>query len=312
MSVKFIHGPIVSCTDVGAQRALFEGVYGLKRVAEQVLSEVEVLGLFGVEGRRALTMLLETPGTHFGVRLVQFDPLSDMVIRDRSSGFDCDALKVIDFYAPDMAAAAAAVQTAGFKLKDDIATYDLPGGRFSEGHLWGPDEVVTALIGGPKAVLSDVVTLTDRLFSEVMSVSSPVEDPDRVVAFYDQVLGLGVIHEYAIDDASFGKLVGTAHAMKLRARNIGTRRTEPYFGIIHYGLPKNAYKSLRERSVFPTRGLVAGTLFVSDIEAHAARARDFGCDIVAPVAEVTLKPYGRVKSFAMRAPHGVIHHLIET
>ena len=82
MSVKFIHGPMISCTDLGAQRALFEGVYGLKRVAEQVLSEADVLSLFGVEGRRALTLLMETPGTHFGVRLVQFDPLSDLVIRE--------------------------------------------------------------------------------------------------------------------------------------------------------------------------------------------------------------------------------------
>lgn len=312
MSVKFIHGPIISCASIEEQRALFEGVYGLKKVAEQDLDEAATKALWGVDGRRSTTVLLETPGTHFGVRLVQFDPLSPIVIRDRSTGFDCDALKVIDFYAPDLIAAEATIKNAGFKLKDEVATYELAGGRFFEGHLWGADEVVTALIGGPKAFMSDFVTLIDRAFSEVMSVSSPVEDPARVLEFYDQVLGLWVIHEYAIDDASFGKLVGTSHKMSLRAKNVGLKRSQPYFGIIHYGLPPGAFRSLRDRSIFPNRGIVAGTLFVSDIARHADAAREFGCEVVAPLATVALKPYGKVQSLAIRGPHGVIHHLIET
>lgn len=291
---------------------MFEGVYGLKKVAEQEIDEAGTKILWGVDGRRLATVLLETPGTHFGVRLVQFDPQSPVIIRDRSTGFDCDALKVIDFYAPDISAAEAAVKAAGLKLKDEVATYELAGGQFFEGHLWGADEVVTALIGGPKSFMSDFVSVTDRTFSEVMSVSSPVDDPARVLEFYEQVLGLWVIHEYAIDDASFGKLVGTQHKMSLRAKNVGLKRSQPYFGIIHYGLPKDAYRSLRDRSVFPNRGIVAGTLFVTDIARHADAAKAFGCDIVAPLATVALKPYGRVQSLALRGPHGVIHHLIET
>lgn len=290
---------------------MFEGVYGLKKVAEQEFDEAATKTLWGVEGRRSRTVLLETPGTLFGIRLIRFDPVSPIVIRDQSTGFDCDALKVIDFYAPDIAAAEAAIKRAGFKLKDEVATYELAGGKFFEGHLWGPDQVVTALIGGPKSFMSDFVSVTDRAFSEVMSVSSPVEDPAKVLAFYDQVLGLWVIHEYVIDDASFGKLVGTSHKMSLRAKNVGLSRSQPYFGIIHYGLPKGAYRSLKDRSVFPNRGIVAGTLFVTDVVKHAEAARAFGCDIVAPLASVTLKPYGRVQTVAIRGPHGVIHQLIE-
>ncbi|MDX2225362.1 MAG: hypothetical protein SFV21_21585 [Rhodospirillaceae bacterium] len=312
MSVRLIHGPVISCGSLAAQRALFEKVYGMKPVAEQDLDRAAVQALWGVDGHAARTVLLETPGTHFGVRLIQFDPLSAIVIRDRSTGYDCDALKVIDFYAPDIAAAVAHIEGAGFKLKHEVAVYDMPEGRIFEGHLWGPDEVVTALISGPKDFFSQVATVVDRTFSEVQSISGPVADTGPVLAFYDQVLGLGVIHEYAIDDDSFAGLVGTPHKLKLRAKNIGLKRTEPYFGIIHYGLPPGAYKSLRDRSVMPNRGLVAATLFVAHIEDHENRAIEFGAEVLAPVAEVKLSPYGVVKSLTLRAPHGVIHHLIET
>jgi catechol 2,3-dioxygenase-like lactoylglutathione lyase family enzyme len=312
MSVRLIHGPIVSCADITAHRNLFEGVFGLKPIVEQSLDRSQVKALWGLDGHGAKTMLLETPGTHFGVRLIQFDPVSPEIIRHRGTGFDCDALKVIDFYAPDFDAAHEHVKSEGFKLKDDISVYDLPSGKFIEGHLWGPDEIVTALISGPADFFKDFATVTNRMFSEPQSISSPVEDQPRVVSFYNDVLGLPVVHEYYIDDPSFSKLVGTAHKLQLRAKNIGLKRTEPYFGIIHYGLPPGAYKSLRSRAAFPHRGLAGGTLFVDHLADHAREAAKFGCEILAPISEVSLSPYGKVQSLAIRAPHGVIHHLIET
>jgi catechol 2,3-dioxygenase-like lactoylglutathione lyase family enzyme len=312
MSVRLIHGPIVSCADLSAQRALFEGVFGLKPVAEQALDRAGVKALWGLEGHGATTVLLETPGTHFGVRLVQFDPISDIVVRDRTSGFDCDALKVIDFYAPDFDLANAHLQSKGFKLKDDVSVYDLPNGRFTEGHLWGPDEIVTALISGPKDFFRGFATTTDKLFSEPQSISAPVHDQPKVVDFYDKVLGLPVVHEYFIDDPSFSTLVGTPHKLQLRAKNIGLKRTEPYFGVIHYGLPPEAYRSLRAKAVLPNRGLAGATLFVDHIQDHAREAKAFGVEILSPIGEAALSPYGKIQSLTIRAPHGVIHHLIET
>jgi catechol 2,3-dioxygenase-like lactoylglutathione lyase family enzyme len=310
MPVTRVHGPIVSCADLSVTRRLFEDVFGLAEVGRQDLTEPEVKALWGVEGRRATTVVLDTPGTPFGVRLVQFDPLSDVVIRNRSTGFDADALKVIDFYAPDFDAAEAYLKARGFALKHERAVYDLPEGRFIEGHLWGPDEVVCALVSGPKAFFSGFATVKDRTFSEVQSISSPVSDPERVIQFYKDVLGLEIVYEYFIDAESFSKLVGTPHKLQLRARNIGVKRTEPYFGIIHYGLPEDAYTSLRDRSVLPNRGLAGATVMADGLDVIAEKAGDFGAVILAPLARVSLAPYGRVRSLTLRAPHGVVHHLI--
>lgn len=312
MAVTSIHGPIISCGDLAAHRGVFEGVYGLKPVAEETLTAETIAALWGIEGHSAATVLLETAGTRFGIRLVQFSPLSDVVIRHKSSGYNSDALKVIDFYAPDFYAAKEHLEAKGYHLKEEVAEYELENGKFLEGHLWGPDSVVTALVSGPSDFFRNFVTTSEKLFSEVQSISTPISDVPAVLAFYEKVLGLGVIHEYGIDHESFAELVGTKHKMKLRAKNVGIVRTEPYFGLIHYGLPETAYESLHDRAVMPNRGLVGATVVVNDAAQVAHNAESFGADIVAPLTEVSLSPYGKVLSFTVRGPHGVVHHVIET
>ncbi len=312
MTITRIHGPIISCADVSVTRHMFEQVFGLAPIAEQSLSRDQVQALWGLKGHGAHTIVLETPGTAFGVRLVQFDPVSPVVIRDPSRGFDANALKVIDFYAPDFNAAETHLKKQGFQLKHDRAEYDLPEGHMIEGHLWGPDEVVCALISGPKEFFRGMATITDRTFSEVQSISSPVTDPDAVLKFYSDVLGLGIVYDYFIDAESFSRLVGTLFKLHLRARNVGVKREEPYFGIIHYGLPEDSYRSLRDRALFPNRGIAGATLIADGIDTIAKKATAAGAEILAPPARVTLAPYGQVTSFTLRAPHGVIHHLIGT
>lgn len=311
MAVTSLHGPIISCGDLAAQQSLFENVYRLATVATETLSEAHVEALWGLKNTSAETAVLETPGTRFGIRLIQFDPLSDIIIRDKSSGYNADALKVIDFYAPDFYAAKAHLESEGYKLKDEVAEYDLGDKHFTEGHVWGPDAVVTALVSGPKDFFRNFATTTEKLFSEVQSVSSPVSDLDAVLAFYDDVLGLQVIYEYGIDHDSFADLVGTRHKLNLRARNIGLKRTEPYFGIIHYGLPETAYESLRDRAVMPNRGLVGMTVLVDDATEVAHNAAAHGAEVTSPLTKTSLAPHGDIWSLTVRGPHGVVHHVIQ-
>lgn len=311
MAVTAIHGPIISCGDLTAQRDVFEKVYGLVAVAEETLTADSAQALWGLRGHTAHTVVLETPGTRFGIRLVQFDPQSDIVIRHKSSGYNSDALKVIDFYAPDFYAAKAHLETKGYHLKDEVAEYELENGTFLEGHLWGPDSVVTALVSGPEDFFRNFATTTEKLFSEVQSISAPVSDMPAVLAFYEAVLGLNVIYEYGIDHESFADLVGTQHKMKLRAKNVGLIRTEPYFGLIHYGLPETAYESLRDRAVMPNRGLVGATVMVDDAAEVASNAESHGAEILSGLTEAELAPYGKILSVTVRGPHGVVHHIIE-
>lgn len=273
--VDYIHGPIVSSGDLDAHLALF-AAFGLREADRVSRSEAEVHALWGVDGQSCEDVALVTPGSRFGLRLVRFSPGSGTVIRSEARGSDSEALKVIDFYAPDLPAARRAIEDAGFAFRDAVAEYDTPEGRFREAHLWGPDGVVCALVAGDPAFFESFATVRDRLVSEPQSISGPVRDPEATLAFFRQVFGLAPIHTYGVADDSFQALVGAGSTLNVRAWNVGTDTREPYFGVIDYGLPSGEQASLAGISRPPARGLIGATLIVRDIDAVAMAARAFG------------------------------------
>jgi catechol 2,3-dioxygenase-like lactoylglutathione lyase family enzyme len=258
-----IHGPIISSSDVDAHIKLFRA-FGLAESGRLERSAEETSSIWGTQDQSSLEVTLETPGTKFGVRLVQFTPGLEVQIRRPERGSDSEALKVIDFYAPDLEDALKQIEAAGFRFKDEIADYDTPEGRFREAHLWGPDGVVCALISGDPKRFENLATIRDRLVSEPQSISGPVKDQEPVLDYLSTVFGLNVIHQYGLDDESFDALVGSDDSMKLRAWNVGTTTSQPYFGIINYGLPAENQVSAFDTSRPPARGLLGATLFVRD------------------------------------------------
>ena len=265
-----IHGPIISSSDLDRHVALFRAL-GMEEVGRSSRSVDETTAIWGTKGQALREITLETPGFPFGVRLLGFDPGSDAQIRQPSRGSDSDALKVIDFYAPDLDVARARIEAAGFRFKPEVAEYETAEGWFREIHLWGPDGVVCALISGDPVFYESFATVRDRIVSEPQSISGPVQDHRAALDFFETVFGLKVIHRYGLDDDSFRELVGTDNAIKLRAWNVGTNTTEPYFGIIDYGMATGSQTSLIDIAAPPARGLLGATLRVRDAEAIADR-----------------------------------------
>ena len=309
MQSRFV-GPIITTNALDVWSKLLTEGFQLQQVSRETLSSSDVEALWGLSDHSGETAMFETPGTPFGIRVIELDPSSELTIRHPASGYDCDALKVIDFFTEDFERARAHLNSLGFSLKDEIAEYDNPAGRITEGHLWGPDEVVCALVSGPKGFIKDYVCVADRLVSEVHSVSCPVEEPERVTHFYQSILELKEVHRYEVTDESFQHLVGASEPLHIRAVNVGVRKEEPYFGVIHYGLPEGSYQSLKERAVMPNRGMVGATVWIDDMDTLTERCAAGGVPVIAPVIERELAPYGPVESCAIRAPHGVLHHVI--
>ncbi|MCC6829052.1 MAG: hypothetical protein IT550_12575 [Novosphingobium sp.] len=291
-----VHGPIVSSSDLATHLAMFEA-FGLREIGRIDRSIAQTAAIWGTTGQASREITMNTPGTPFGVRLVGFDPGSDVEIRQPSRGSDSEALKVIDFYTPDLAAARQQVEAAGFRFKDEIADYETAEGRFQEAHLWGPDGVVCALLAGDPAFFADLATVCDRTFSEPQSISGPVQNPEAILAFLEDVFGLGVIHQYQLEDPTFQALVGTASRVRLRAWNVGPRKTEPYFGIVHYGMPEGTQTSLFDVARPPARGLLGATLRVRDA---AQIARKAGVAVVP--AEVP--GFGAALAVTVQGPNG--------
>jgi len=299
-----IHGPIVSSSDPAAHLALF-GAFGMEEVGRIDRSVAETTAIWGTAGQGSSEITLETPDTPFGLRLVCFDPGQDVQIRNPDRPSDSEALKVIDFYAPDLLAALRSIEAAGFRFKEDMADYETPEGRFQEAHLWAPDGVVCALISGDPALFETLATVRDRLVSEPQSISGPVQDPEATLAFLKNVFGLNVIHRYGLDDASFDALVGTSAALKLRAWNVGVNTAEPYFGIINYGLPLGTQTPLFKVARPPARGLLGATLRVRDV---AAVARKAGVPIVA----MAVPGFGTVQAATFQGPNGAWFQAVQS
>jgi catechol 2,3-dioxygenase-like lactoylglutathione lyase family enzyme len=308
-----VDGPVISTGDLARQRALFEGVLGLEAVAEQRLSAGTVAAVFGLSDTTAHSVLLTTPGSRIGVRLVAFEPCSEVTIRPGGVGLQTDALKVVDFFTRDLDRAVARLRSFGFDLVGAPARLELPTGEvFHEAHVRAPDGVMVAFIHPLRARAADYVSVTDRLFSEVQSCSGPVAELEPVRRFYEQGLGLGCGLEYRFESESFGRMIGAGQATLVRANNFGRVVEDVMLGVIHYGLPADlAPPSLRDLCRAPHRGLVAASLSVSDLDALLARCVAAGAEVAVPPASVVLEPWGKVRTATVRGPHGVAHLLVE-
>jgi catechol 2,3-dioxygenase-like lactoylglutathione lyase family enzyme len=307
----WLHGPLVSSSDLDAHARLFRAV-GMVERARRDLDADECSRQWGTRGVAATELLMETPGTHYGARLLQFSPTSALVVRDRQRGYDADAPKVIDFYMPDFAAGRAAIERAGWTLKEPIAEYDLPEGHFVEGHVWGPDEVVLGLISGPAEFFRDFATVTDRTFSEPQSLSGAVSRLEPSVAFFERAFGFGVVYRYGIDDDSFRALVGsTRPQFQLRAINVGPSTREPYLGLIHYGMPDGSYASLYGRARPPHRGTLGATVVVRDVIGVVARATQAGAELLAAPVRAETAAFGAATCALVLAPNGGCYQLVQ-
>jgi catechol 2,3-dioxygenase-like lactoylglutathione lyase family enzyme len=310
--VLSIDGPVISTGEMRRQRELFCDVLGLATVAEQELDPVTVRAWFGLADRTARTVLLETPGTRIGVRLVAFDPPSETIIRPGGVGVASDALKMIDFFTSDLDSARERLRARGFELVTEGADLALPdGARFTEAHVRGPDGVMVAAIQPHDRPASDFVTVTDRLFSEVQSSSGPVSDFEPVRRFYEETLGVPLGFRYEFTSDAFSSMIGAGRTTTIRANNYGRVVEDVMLGIIHYGLPPGSYESLRERARPPHRGVVAVRLTVRGLDALVARCERAGIEVAVSPAELELAPYGRVRTATVRGPHGVWHMFTE-
>ena len=307
-----IRAPILSVADAEPHRRFFVDALGMVESGRIGLDDAGTSAAFGTRNVSLTSSYLRTPPTDFGVRLWRFSPHVAETLRSEDRGTEVDALKVIDFYAPDFDRALAALATDGYRPREAIAEYQLPEGTIREAHLWRPDNVVCAVISGPPAFFQRFASIHDRVFSEPQSISAPLTDPVAAVAFYEAVFGLDILYEYRLADPSFDAMVGAEGSLDLHARNVGNRLTEPYLGLIDYGARAATGASLRGRGRPPMRGLVGVEIEVDNLDAIVAAAERCGVAVLAgPTALDDYPPYAAAASALIEGPHGVLHHVLQ-
>jgi catechol 2,3-dioxygenase-like lactoylglutathione lyase family enzyme len=307
----FIHGPIISSSEIEVHAELL-AAFGMVEQLRLQHSVAACSEMWGTEGLSATELVMGTPDTPYGARIVQFSPLSAVAIRDRDRGYDADAPKVIDFYVRDLVAARRYVEAAGWRFREPLAEYDLPEGHFTEAHVWAQDEFVCALIHGPPEFFAKFCVLTDRMFSEPQSLSGAVSQFEPSIAFFEQVLDLAVVYRYGISDDSFRQLVGSARPQfNLRAVNMGLTTEEPYIGLIHYGMPEESYASLHGRARPPHRGILGATIVVRDVDEVVRRARAVGGEVLAAPVACVHTVWGPARVATLLAANGGCYQVVQ-
>ncbi len=311
-TVISIDGPVVSTAALDRQTTLFRDVLGMQLTDDVSLDTAQTAQLFGLKQRTARLLTLQTPGTSIGVQLVEFSPGSDTVIRPGGVGIASDALKMIDFFTAERLAAAEAFRRHGFELVTEGAPIELPdGSRFIEMHVKGPEGVMVAAIYPENVPAGDFVTVTDRLFSEVQSSSGPVSDFEPVRHFYETVLGVPMGFAYEFESPAFSSMIGAGRTTTIRANNYGRVVEDVMLGIIHYGLPRASYESLRERARPPHLGVIGVRLSVRNLPALLQRCKTGGFEISVPLVKVVNADSSTTATAVVRGPHGVWHFLSE-
>ena len=302
-----MYGPLISAQDADGHVRLHCDVFGMEEAGRTTLDAETTAALFGAEAGTVELVGLRTPGVLAGTILALFAPRAERTIREPETRLHRDAFRVIDFYAPDLDAAVAHARGLGYEVEHSEAGYDLDEGAFREAHLPGPDGVVTAFLSGPRDFFTGFAKVRDRIASEVCSISLPLSDAKESIEFYADVLGWGVVFEYAFSDESFNRLMGVDEPLKVVSSTVGFARDEPYVNIVDYGAPEGLGGSLLGESIAPRRGLLGAVVTVDDLDGLRTRAGEaLGTEV-----SFDLAPFGPVRAAVLTPPHGVPHLVLE-
>jgi catechol 2,3-dioxygenase-like lactoylglutathione lyase family enzyme len=303
-----VFGPLTSARDPDEHQALFCDLFGMEPLASVTFDQGPAAALFGGDVTGVELRLLGTPGCASGAVICRFSGPDSGTIRDGASPVDHDALKVIDFFAPDLEAAVAKARALGHDVSVSAEPYSMDGVPLREAHLGGPDGLRFAILGGPQREMRQYVELPDRLISDVLGVTSPVQDQHLAAAYYADVFGWRPVLQYTADGSAIATLVGLEADFRVTGVCMGSRSEETYVDLLDYGLPPGVGASLRGRSVAPRRGLLGLAVLVADLDAIRAAAPPgaLGETVVFPAES------GVAGAAVLTPPWGVPHLLLAT
>lgn len=306
-----IFGPLVSSSDLDYHKAMFEEVFGLTMLSDDRMDSPSSAAVWGVKNQRTRWAVMGTPGSSFGVQIVQFEPGNEHTIRHRSAGLVPQAAKVIDFFVQDLTDSLERARAFGLVINDDIARYDSPEGEVLEAHAWVKDEIVCAMIKPPADMERRFSLGLGRPVSEPQSVSGPTIELQSSVEFFQNVLGFNVIYEYEVKDSNFGKMIGSDQSVHIRARNVGADLRAPYIGMIDYGLYQDG-DDLIAPVALPVRGLLGVTVTTDCLSDVVASARTEQALVTEPASGGMPDVWPGGSCALLRAPNGMLIQVIQT
>jgi nitrite reductase/ring-hydroxylating ferredoxin subunit/catechol 2,3-dioxygenase-like lactoylglutathione lyase family enzyme len=318
-------GPVravtVSTADLAASRGLYEGLLGLRPVAEWTFggSGTDVAALWDLPpGSRGRAVWLEAPGASAGaVRLVEFQPVSRLTATEGARPYDHGLVKNLDFFTDDVDAAYARFRAAGHHFLAPPVTYPVGWGgsvHATEAHMKTPDGVKIALArlaGAPRKAFGEAAPSAP--FTEVAAATQIVADYERAVAFYRDAFDCVPAADTVIGDPGLVAALHLPPGTRLRLCFIGpSRAVGGKVGLVAYeGDGVRDARSLAEQCRPPHRGAVALSFEADDADHFHARALAHGASEVAVPRDLAMPPWGQVRASSVRSPDGILHEIVQ-
>lgn len=323
LELRFL-GPLITVRNVEEHLPLLAHVFGLEARAIQELDAAEVRALWGIEGRSAGSVLLETGDSRVGVRLVQFgapDSGRDTALWQEQSEFA--AARDLRFLTRDFEVARHLIERAGFAFRS-VSRYSAAGfGRYTEARFQGPDGISFSVLRVHDHEMKPWVRVADRLFGELLSVTIAAADPEAAAAFLE-LLGLRPVSG-VLSTPWGGEPVGSdvagevaepganAVAVDVReSRSFGNASRAPLITLVADSNQTPA--ATLEEALVAQCGVVALRYECASVERvrkrlWSAAGQRTGARVLS-LGKGILEPAGPVESMIVRAPGGMLHQFV--
>lgn len=243
------------------------------------------------------------------VRLVEIDGVDQKLIRPGGSWWDIGGTRNLNVLVRDTSAMESALRTLGWSARSAPTFYERPGGvRGSAMSMVGPDDLVLSFQGrvGPSPAVDGEGDF--RAATRLQTGYQVLADVESWRAFFSDVVGFDTNArniergETRAGPNGFGLPHNATGLLDLVMGGARFSNSSQFLGFIHF--TKATGFDYASRAHPPNLGIAVLRVEVADIHSLHARFEDEGIDVVVPLAEHRMAPYGTVKSATVIAPGG--------
>ena len=304
---------VVGVKDMTASLAFYRDMIGLNATEEETWSGPDFESFWHLPaGSSAKAVFLSDRDTPIGrILLLEFDAENRVEIRQNGTPRGVGLVN-LNFYTPKIAEDAHMFAGAGYELWSDPTYYDLSAeaGNPTELIFEGPDTVAINLVElsttdtatrvGQMAAYVKELGFNDQGFTAVVTTSHCVHDMPKAVAFYQQVLHMGILIDEIFDRPVTNKFLRLPEDART---DVKFMQGNHMFGKIALSQPLN-YDTVdfAPRAHAPNIGYIAQAFEVTDLGAAVAACEALDVEVYSPPASMHWPGLGERKGFTVRNP----------
>lgn len=247
------------------------------------------------------------------IRLVKYHNVEQDYIRSSQKPWDVGGIMNINLRVPVVAQTFDEVRELGWHGLSDPLLQKMGPFELYDILMKGYDDIIIAFTHRvqPPLELPKGYRIPSHVYNSSLTVSSIIESQD----FYQNILGFSLLSQYEVKkdkpiENMFGIPMNMVEGITCKANMFsldGTR--DVMFQICEFQGVTG--KNFSRFAIPPNRGLLLYRCSVENIKEYYNELQERGIKIYQPLQEITIEPYGRVNSFELRSPDGVLWEFLE-